>query len=90
LDSNKNLTKNLAELIGQPEPDEQTVSEWLASLKDQAELLVLLDYPWAKNDPDITAALAVLLKRRELLESGQDDKNDLEAAITEAQKLLEV
>jgi hypothetical protein len=90
LDSNKNLTKNLAELIGQPEPDEQTVSEWLASLKDQAELQVLLDYPWAKNDPDIKAALAVLLKRREMLESGQDHKNDLEAAITEAQKLLEV
>ncbi len=90
LDSNKNLTKNLAELIGQPEPDEQTVSEWLVSLKDQAELQVLLDYPWAKNDPDITAALAVLLKRREMLESGQDHKNDLEAAITEAQKLLEV
>ena len=90
LDSNKNLTKNLAELIGQPEPDEQTVSQWLASLKDQAELQVLLDYPWVKNDPDITAALAVLLKRREMLESGQDHKNDLEAAITEAQKLLEV
>lgn len=90
LDSEEKLTKNLAELIGQPEPDEQTVSQWLASLKDQAELQVLLDYPWAKNDIDITAALAVLLKRREMLESGQDHKNDLEAAITEAQKLLEV
>ncbi|WP_438465550.1 hypothetical protein [Marinomonas sp. PE14-40] len=90
LDSNKNLAKKLAELIGQPEPDEQTASEWLTSLKDQAELQVLLDYPWAKNDPDITAALAVLLKRREMLDSGQDHKNDLEAAITEAQKLLEV
>jgi hypothetical protein len=90
LDSNKNLTKSLAELIGKPEPDEQSISEWLASLQDQAELQVLLNYPWAKNDPDITAALAVLLKRREMLESGQDYKNDLEAAITEAQKLLEV
>lgn len=90
LDSNKNLTKSLAELIGQPEPEEQTVSQWLTSLKDQAELQVLLDYPWAKNDPDITAALAVLLKRRDMLEIGQDHKNDLEAAITESQKLLEV
>ena len=90
MESNKNLTKNLAQLIGQPEPDEQTVSEWLASLKDQSELQVLLDYPWAKNDPDITAALAVLLKRREMLMSGQNHKNDLEAAITESQKLLEV
>tara|TARA_B110000211_G_scaffold204823_1_gene238685 strand:- start:5117 stop:6619 length:1503 start_codon:yes stop_codon:yes gene_type:complete len=90
LDSNKNLTKSLAELIGQPEPDEQSVSEWLANLQDQAELQVLLNYPWAKNDQDITAALAVLLKRREMLESGQNHKNDLEAAITEAQKLLEV
>jgi hypothetical protein len=90
LESDKNFTKTLANLIDKPVPDEQSVSEWLASLQDQAELQVLLDYPWAKYDPDITAALAVLLKRREMLESGQDYKNDLEAAITEAQKLLEV
>lgn len=90
LESNRNLVKNLGELIGQPEPDSQTVSEWLLSLQDQADFQVMLEYPWAKSDSDIASALAVLLKRGQMLESGQDHINDLQAAIIEAQKLLEV
>ena len=90
LESDRNFPKRLANLIDKPEPDEQSVSEWLSSLRDQSEIQVLIEYPWAKHDPDIKAAIAVLLKRREMLESGQDYKNDLEASITEAQKLLEI
>lgn len=90
LESDRNLARNLGGLIEQPEPDNQTVSEWLSSLQDQANLQVMLEYPWAKSDPDIEKALAVLLKRREMLESGQTHNNDLEAAITEVQKLLEI
>lgn len=90
LESDRNLARVLGELIGQPEPDNQTVSEWLISLQEQADFQVMLDYPWAKSDFDIASALSVLIKRREMLESGQHYKNDLQAAIIEAQKLLEV
>ena len=90
LESDSNLARALGKLIGQPEPDNQTVSEWLISLQEQADLQVMLDYPWVKNDPDIASALAVLIKRREMLESGQNHNNDLQAAVIEAQKLLEV
>jgi hypothetical protein len=90
IESDRNLARKLGELIGQPEPDHQTVSEWLLSLQDQADLQVILEYPWAKNEPDIVAALSVLITRQATLENGQNHKNDLEAAINEAQKLLEV
>jgi hypothetical protein len=90
LENNTNLTKSLSILIGEPEPDNETVKEWLVSLQENANLQVALKYSWAKNDPDITSALAVILKRQETIESGQKYSNDLEAAITECQKLLEV
>jgi len=90
LENNNHLTKQLAKLIGQAEPDTQTVAEWLKSLKEQSLLNVMLNYPWAQKEPDIAAAISVLLTRKETLEQGQNHKNDLEAAITESQKLLEV
>ncbi|MFD1385058.1 hypothetical protein ACFQ45_17020 [Rhodanobacter aciditrophus] len=90
LENNNHLLKQLAKLIGQAEPDTQTVAEWLQSLKEQSQLHVLVNYPWAQKEPDIAAAIAVLLTRKETLEQGQDHKNDLETAVTESQKLLEV
>ncbi|TOM81787.1 hypothetical protein CGH68_24255, partial [Vibrio parahaemolyticus] len=90
LENDKNLCRSLSGLIEQPEPDNQTVSEWLKSLQEQASLQVMMDYPWIQKEPDIADALSVLLTRQEMLESGQNNKNDLEAAITECQKLLEV
>ncbi|MCZ2722386.1 hypothetical protein O1D97_12315 [Marinomonas sp. 15G1-11] len=93
LEHNKNLTKSLSTLIGEPEPDNQTVTEWLASLQENANLQILLEYPWVQKDPDITSALTVVLKRHELINQRQNDKNDkndLDNAITECQKLLEV
>lgn len=90
LENNHHLSKQLARLIGKAEPDEQTVAEWLNSLKEQSQLRVVLDYPWAQKETDIAAAISVVLTRKETLEQGQNHKNDLEAGITESQKLLEV
>lgn len=90
LEADHNLLKRLGQLIDQPEPEDQTVSEWLASLREQSQLQIMLDYPWAQKDPDIAAAISVLLTRKETIVSGQKHQNDLEAAITESQKLLEV
>lgn len=90
LEHEKNLTNSLARLIDQPEPKNQSVAEWLASLQDQATLQLMMNFPWAQKVPDIAAALTVLITRLEKLKNGQNHKSDLEAAITESQKLLEV
>jgi hypothetical protein len=90
LESNHNLLKRLGQLIGQSEPENQTVSEWLDSLVQQAQIQLMLDYPWAKRESDIATAISVLLTRKETISNGQKHQNDLEAAITESQKLLEV
>ena len=90
LEADRNLLKRLGELIGEPEPENQTVSEWLASLQQQAQLKVMLDYPWANKEPDIAAAISVLLTRKETIANGQKQRHDLESAITDSQKLLEV
>lgn len=90
LESDRNLLKRLGQLIDQPEPENQTVCEWLASLQQQAQLQVMLDYPWANSEPDIAAAISVLLTRKKTISDGQKHQNDLEASITESQKLLEV
>lgn len=90
LESDHNLLKRLGQLIDQPEPENQTVSEWLASLQQQAQLQVMLGYPWANSEPDIAAAISVLLTRKETITNGQKHQNDLEAAVNESQKLLEV
>lgn len=89
-ENNRKLLKKLGQLIGKPESDNQPVSEWLDSLHEQAQLQVMLDYPWAEKEPDIAAAISVLLTRKETIGNGQKHQNDLEAAITESQKLLEV
>lgn len=90
LESDHNLLKRLGQLIDQPEPENQTVSEWLTSLQQQAQLQVMLDFPWANSKPDIAAAISVLLTRKKTISDGQKHQNDLEAAVTESQKLLEV
>lgn len=90
LETDRNLLKSLGQLIGETKQDNQTVSEWLASLQKQAQLQVLLNYPWANKEPDIAAAISVLLTRKETISNGQNHQNDLEAAVTESQKLLEV
>lgn len=90
LENDRNLLKKLGQLIGESESESQTVSEWIASLQEQAQLQVMLDYPWAEKEPDIAAAISVLLTRKETIGNGQKHQNDLEAAITESQKLLEV
>lgn len=90
LETDRNLLKSLGKLIGETKQENQTVSEWLATLQKEAQLQVLLNYPWANKEPDIAAAISVLLTRKETISNGQKHKNDLEAAVTESQKLLEV
>ncbi|CCK76659.1 conserved hypothetical protein [Oleispira antarctica RB-8] len=88
--NNPNLLKRLAKLIGQAEPENQTAEEWLNSMEQEASLALLQKFPWAEKEPDLADAIEVLLRRNEMISGGQAHKNELEAAITECQKLLEV
>lgn len=90
LEADRNLLKSLGQLIGETKRDSQTVGEWLDSLQKQAQIQLLLNYPWANKEPDIAAAISVLLTRKETITNGQKHQNDLEAAVNESQKLLEV
>ncbi|HDM8237089.1 hypothetical protein ACXZ7L_08955 [Vibrio campbellii] len=90
LEHDSGLVRYLSRLIGQPEPENQSASEWISSVKEQSSLLVMMNYPWVQSEPDIADALASLLTRQEMLVNGQTHRNDLDAAITESQKLLEV
>jgi hypothetical protein len=88
--ANQGLLKYLSSLVDAPRGDEQTVEQWLADLQKQADLRVLTEFPWVERQPDIKRYLAALLSRQEKLAQGDAAENELEAAMTECQKLLEV
>lgn len=85
-----NLLKRLSDLIGRPQADNQTFEQWLAAQKNQTDFRMLAEYPWAERVPDIRRYLTNLLDRQERLAQGFNGENDLEAAVMECQKLLEV
>ncbi|EJM69375.1 hypothetical protein PMI31_04718 [Pseudomonas sp. GM55] len=87
---NKALLKHLSGLIDAPRGKDQTVEEWLSDLQKQTDLRVLVEFPWAERQPDIKRYLSALLSRQEKLAQGDTAENELEAALTECQKLLEV
>lgn len=88
--SDANLLQRLSALIGKPQAENQTVEEWLGSLRKQTDLRVLTEYPWVERQPDIKRYLAGLLARQEKLSQGDTGEHELEAAVIECQKLLEV
>ncbi len=88
--TNHGLLKYLSSLVEAPRGDEQSVENWLADLQKQADLRVLTEFPWVERQTDIKRYLAALLSRQEKLTQGDTAENELEAAMTECQKLLEV
>ena len=87
---NKALLSFLSGLVDVPRGNDQTVEAWLSDLQKQTDLRVLTEYPWVERQPDIKRYLAALLSREEKLAQGDTSQSELEAALTECQKLLEV
>ncbi len=85
-----NLLSKLSGLVDKPQKENQTVEQWLSAIKNDIDLRVLIEFPWVESQPDIKRYLAGLLERREKMAQGQTGSNDLEAAVMESQKLLEV
>jgi hypothetical protein len=84
------LLTQLEFLVNIPRSEEQNVEQWLEALRKQTELQVLIEFPWVERQPDIKRHLAALLVRRSKLEEGDRSYQELDAAIIECQKLLEV
>ena len=90
LDQDANLRKYLAPLIGIPDAGSLSNEEWLRELQKKTELDILIEFPWVERQPDIKRYFARLLKWREKIDQGVAEDSDLEAAIGDCQKLLEV
>jgi hypothetical protein len=90
LQNNKRLRTFLSSLVGIPDAGSMTKEEWLDALLKKTELDMLIEYPWLERQPDIQIYFARLIQWREKIESGLQWDSDLEAAIGDCQKLLEV
>lgn len=90
IERDANLLSKLAPLVSIPRADDQSVEEWLEAIRKQTEMQVLIEYPWAERQPDIKRHLAALLARQEKMLQGDKGEQELDAALVESQKLLEV
>lgn len=90
IDRDAHLLARLEPLVGMARADSQTVEQWLEALRKQVELHVLVEFPWVERQPDIKRHLAALLVRKEKLHQGDAHNQELDAALMECQKLLEV
>lgn len=90
IEQDAGLLTNLAPLVSIPRADKQSVDEWLETIRKQTEMRVLIEYPWVERQPDIKRHLAALLARQEKLQQGDASAQELDAALVESQKLLEV
>lgn len=90
IEQDERLLAHLAGLVNIPRSDNQSVDEWLEAIRKQTEMQVLIEYPWVERQPDIKRHLAALLARQEKLQQGDASEQELDAALVESQKLLEV
>jgi len=90
IEGDAKLLARLEPLVNVPRADNQSVEQWLEALRKQTELQVLIEFPWVERQPDIKRHLAALLVRREKLLQGDSHDQELDAAMMECQKLLEV
>ncbi|SNY58512.1 hypothetical protein SAMN06297280_3424 [Arsukibacterium tuosuense] len=84
------LLKHIGGLLDKPVAEKQTVDEWVQTLRQQAEIRVLAEYPWLDSENDIVRYLSVILEWNEKLSSYSPHINELEAAVIDCQKLFEV
>lgn len=90
IESDRGLLKRLEPLVGVPRAENQTFEQWRDALHKQTELQVLMAFPWVERQPDIKRHLMALLVRQEKLHQGDSRAQELDAAMMECQKLLEV
>lgn len=93
LEEDTSLRRYLADLIDIPNVATLTNDEWLKAIEKKVEFDLIIEHPWIERQPDIKRYFATLLRLREKIEEHDNDNvwdSDLEAAMAECQKLLEV
>lgn len=88
--SDQVLLRTISEVVNKPILEKQTVDEWLLALRQQAGIKVLAEYPWLDGYGGISRYLAVVLEWNEKLCDYSPTQNELESAVIDCQKLLEV
>lgn len=88
--SDQVLLRTISEVVNKPIWEKQTVDEWLLALRQHASIKVLAEYPWLDSYSDISRYLAVVLEWNEKLCAYSPAQNELESAVLDCQKLLEV
>jgi len=86
----KGLRDTLSRMIDIPDSKSLSNEEWLTELDKRAELDILIEYPWINSEPDFRTKFARLLKWKVKINEGTCEYEDLESAVGECQKLLEV
>lgn len=82
------LVRKLARIAGMPEPEKQSVEEWMRSMDQAIDMELLTEHPWACRQ-DLIARYYSSVKRRLLLIEQGLGKHELDASLNDAQKLCE-
>lgn len=85
---NNRLTRELARVLDTPQPESQSVEEWMRSMDQMIDLEMLHHHEWASRQPLIAKSFLTLRRRVELMDQGLG-QYELEPALTDAQKLCE-
>lgn len=84
----KPLAKELERILGAPQPETQSVTEWMRNLENMVGMEMLTEHPWTSRQRKIARYYQALRRRIELMDQGLG-KHELESALTDAQKLCE-
>lgn len=88
LPGNTVLTKKLARVVGEPEPEAQTVEAWMRSMEHSIDSELLVEHAWASRETLVARHYTALKRRLMLIEQGLG-KYELDSTLTDAQKLCE-
>lgn len=82
------LARQLARMIGKPEPEQQNVKEWMQQMEQELDFEMLTEHPWAGREQLVGRYFRVLRWRTKVIEQGLGH-HDLESTFADAQKLCE-
>lgn len=82
------LVRKLSRVAGKPEPEKQSVDEWMRSMEQALDMDMLIEHAWGSRQ-ELVARYYTSLKRRLLLIEQGMGKHELAPALADAQKLCE-
>lgn len=82
------LVRELARIAGHPEPEKQSIEEWMQSMDQTIDMELLAEHAWACRQ-DLIARYYTSVKRHLLMIEQGLGKHALDATLNDAQKLCE-